>query len=144
MSALNTVFWLKIAAGVVIGFGILAALAAHPGTAAPFRLLADLVLWPIDGAQSLATDESRILCAIAGGLMCGWGVLLWLVADRLPAQAPGLVKPLILASVVSWFVVDSLASVAAGAPLNAVLNAGFLAMFVVPLIRRPRLDVKAS
>lgn len=37
-------------------------------------------------------------------------------------------------SVGTWFVVDSSMSFAAGAPLNALLNVSFLALFCLPVL----------
>ena len=133
MLGVSTTTWLKAAAAIVVGFGGLVALAAHPATAGPTVLLADLIFWPIDGTATFAAAETRVMSAIGGGLMAGWGVLLWLLAARLYPREPALARTMILTSVGVWFVVDGIGSVAAGAPLNVVLNAGFLAMFVVPL-----------
>jgi hypothetical protein len=41
-----------------------------------------------------------------------------------------------------WFVVDSLMSIAAGAPLNAIFNVGFLLLFVVPVWTAPELGTE--
>jgi hypothetical protein len=135
MQAQPTRFWLRSASAIVIGFGVLVALAAFPATAGPTLLLTDLIFWPFDGAQSLGAPETRLLCAIGGGLMAGWGVLLWLVATQLYPREPELARTMILYSTGTWFVIDSLGSIAAGAPLNALLNVGFLLAFVLPLRR---------
>ena len=37
----------------------------------------------------------------------------------------------------SWFAVDSIGSIAAGVPLNAVANIGFVVLFVL-VFRQPR------
>lgn len=130
--------WLRGGAAVVVGFGILTALAAFPATAAPAEYLFDLMFWPIDGAQSLAAPETRLACAIGGGVMVGWGVTIWLVADRLGSRDRALTRMLILPGVGAWFVVDSIGSVVSGAPFNAVLNVGFPLFFGALLWRRAR------
>ena len=33
----------------------------------------------LDGAETLVASEARLLAAISGGVMVGWGVTLWLV-----------------------------------------------------------------
>ena len=38
----------------------------------------------------------------------------------------------------AWFLVDSAGSLAAGVPLNALLNLGFIAVFLIPLLSVPR------
>ena len=126
---------LKIASAAVVGFGIVIAMAAYPPTAEIARFLLDLVIWPIDGVQSVSGSEIRLLSAVSGGVMVGWGILLWLVATRLYPKEPGLAKTMILASIWTWFGVDSLASILAGVPLNALLNISFLVLFSWPLLR---------
>ncbi len=133
-----TVFWLKVASVIVIGSGIIIAMAAFPATAEPTRLFIDLIFWPIDGVESLNAHESRILCAVGGGIITGLGVMFWLVSTRLYPKDPELARTLVLASSVSWFLVDSTASVAAGAPLNAILNIPFLLLLVAPIWKASR------
>ncbi len=123
--------WKNLGAWLFIGFGGAIALASMPATSAPTLFLADLVLWPIDGGQSL-TPESRLLSAVLGGVMLGFGTTLLVLVAKAYPRDPQLVRTVILAGVWVWFVVDSLGSFAAGAPANALLNVGFLLAFVVP------------
>ncbi len=131
----TTQAWLKGASALVIGFGAVVALAAHPVSAGIVSFFADLAFWPVDGQQRIATPEARLLSAIGGGVMAGWGVLLWLIATRLYAREPELARTMIALSIGTWFLVDSLGSITAGAPLNAVLNVSFVALFLIPLWR---------
>lgn len=137
MHSQSTSKWLRAASALVVGFGVLVVLAAYPATAGLTMFLIDFILWPIDGAQSGATPELRLIFAISGGVMVGWGVMLWLIATRLYPREPQLARSMILWSVGVWFVVDSAASIVAGAPLNALLNTSFLLMFGLPLWRAP-------
>lgn len=130
----STLLWLKTGAGLVIAFGVVTALGAYPPTAGVLGFLVDMIKWPVDGTQSIATEEFRLLSAVSGGIMVGWGLLLWMVVDHLYAREPQLVRRMIMMSVGAWFVVDSFASVLAGASLNAVLNISFLVLFFVPLL----------
>ena len=57
----------------------------------------------------------------------------YLVATELLPKDPAMGRRLIIISIVTWFVIDSSMSVAAGAPLNVVGNLGFLLIFVLPL-----------
>jgi hypothetical protein len=123
----------KAASALVIGVGAVLALAALPATAGVTALLADLIFWPFDGQPGLNDPAARLLAAISGGVMVGWGVLLWLVATRVLPSDPLLGASLIRTSAIAWFAVDSFASALAGAPLNIVLNTVFLAAFLVPL-----------
>jgi len=124
---------IKAASALVIVVGAVLALAALPATSGPTALLADLIFWPLDGHPALVAPAPRLLAAISGGVMVGWGVLLWTVATRVLPVDVALGASVIRTSVITWFAVDSLASVLAGAPVNVVLNAVFLAAFLVPL-----------
>jgi len=123
--------WRSLGAWLFVGFGAVIILASVPATSAPTVFLADLVLWPIDGGQTL-TPESRLLSAILGGVMLGYGTTLLLLIAKAYPRDPQLVRTVVLAGVWVWFLTDSLASFAAGAPGNALLNVGFLLAFIVP------------
>jgi hypothetical protein len=125
--------WLIIASEIVILFGLLIALASMAATAAPTLFLADMIFWPVDGVQAVSRETNRLLAAILGGVMIGWGALLYLLTTRLYPDDPGLARLLITASLGVWFLIDSLGSIVAGAPLNAILNLFFLGMFLIPL-----------
>ena len=130
--------WLKLASLSVIGFGILGVLATLPALSGVARLFIDLAFWPVDGVPATPTPESRLLWAILNGIVIGWGVLLWQVTTRVYASTPDLGRTMILTSVGIWFVVDSAGSVAAGAPVNALMNVTFLLLFFIPLWRPVR------
>jgi hypothetical protein len=125
--------WLLAASFVIGAFGLTTALAAHPATAGFTTFLTDLILWPIDGKETLTAPETRIFAAISGGILAGWGVLLWLVSSKLLPREPELARSMILTSITTWFLIDSTASFAAGAPFNPILNTVFLLSFWVPL-----------
>jgi hypothetical protein len=142
MALQTAVTQLKFASAIVIGFGLLTALAAWPALNLPTLWLIDLMFLPFDGQQNISGPEPRILSAILGGILVGFGVLQWLVVTKLFAREPVLARHIILTSMWSWFVVDCTASTIAGAPFNAVMNVPFLLLFVVPLWRS-NVQVKA-
>ena len=125
--------WLQAASAIVIGFGLLGVATSHPVLSGPERIFIDMAIWPIDGLPDNPTPESRLLWAIVNGVLIGWGVLLWLITTRLLPSDPPLARTMILTSIWTWFVIDSVGSIAAGAPMNAVFNIGFLLLFVIPL-----------
>ncbi len=125
--------WLKLAAELTIAFGILIAAAALPALSLPTGFLVDLIYFPVDGGQPVDADATRLLAAITGGLMTGLGVTIYLIAAELLSKEPLLARRMIVAASVSWFVVDSSMSIAAGAWLNAVFNAVFLLMYCAPV-----------
>lgn len=131
----TTLRWLKFGSALTIIFGILVAAAATPIGAAPTQFLADLIFFPVDGAQDLTAPETRLISAIGGGVMAGWGVLLWMLSTNVFPSDQALAAKLIIASIVTWFVIDSTGSIIAGAPLNAAFNVSFLLVFCVPLWR---------
>ncbi|WP_421857649.1 hypothetical protein [Oricola sp.] len=140
MSENAAVTWLKYASGFIIATGILVAMASHPAASWPARVLADVIFWPVDGAQEIAARETRLLAAIGGGVMAGWGAMMWLTATRVYPKDPQLARLLIAEGALIWFAVDSIGSVAAGAPLNVIGNLGFLALILAPLAQRARIS----
>jgi hypothetical protein len=129
----STTSWLKTASLAIAGFGVASALAAVPAFDAPLRWLVDLAFFPFDGRQTLAAPEARLMAAIGGGLTVGFGVLLYMIAEKVYARDTALGRQIMLAGIWSWFLVDSTASTLAGAPFNVVLNLGFLLAYVWPL-----------
>lgn len=135
MNQTITLRWLRFGSALTIAFGILIAASSSPIAAAPTQFLADLIFFPIDDAQTLAAPETRLMSAISGGVMAGWGVLLWLLSTHVFPKDQALAAKLIITSIITWFVVDSTGSLLAGAPINAVINVSFLLIFCVPLWR---------
>jgi hypothetical protein len=126
--------FLRISCLATIGIGLVSALASHPIASGPWALLMDLLQWPVDGAQSVASPEARVLSAVLGGIACGWGLLLYLLASGPIARGDREARGMFVASVLTWFAIDSLASLAAGWPANLLLNTAFAAMLLVPFV----------
>lgn len=126
--------WLKTAAIFVIFFGPIVSLAAHPLTADLNGMFVDLAFWPFDRLPTMEAPATRLFSAIAGGLTIGWGVMIYLLATKLYPREPQLAGSIILTSVVTWFVTDSIGSAVAGAPANVLINVVFLVIFAVPIL----------
>ncbi len=133
----NTQSWARAASAIVIGVGLVLAAAAWPPLAAPVVLLVDLIIWPLDGAETLLASETRLFAAISGGVMVGWGVTLWKMAEHVLPADPTAARSIALSGIYTWFAVDSLGSIAAGASLNAVVNISFVVLFLYAF-RQPR------
>jgi hypothetical protein len=133
------VIWLKCASVALMIFaGVFLALGAHPAASGVAYLFTDVVIWPFDGAQSLAAPETRIFMAVCGGGLAGWGVLVWLVAGKVLPDNPALGREILVKSLMTWFAIDSTCSILAGVPVNAAANVLFLLAFLYPLWRMER------
>jgi hypothetical protein len=126
---------LRFAAGVTMAFGLALALAAFPPLGAPMIWLADILIWPLDGAETGTAPGMRLILAIAGGVMAGWGWMIWRLAGEALERQPDLIRGIIRTSVLIWFAVDSTGSVIAGAPWNVPANGIFLALYLIPMLR---------
>lgn len=130
----NPSFWLKMfraAALYVFVTGLLPFLAIFEVTQEPWRLFFDVLTWPLDNNPAQFTLHERQLSAILSGVLCGWALLLFQLADA-KVYSPTLRRPMLL-SVWLWFIIDSGGSILADLPLNAVSNVSFLLMLTVPL-----------
>ncbi|MEM9464362.1 MAG: hypothetical protein AAGA90_03265 [Actinomycetota bacterium] len=124
---------LKVAAVMTVLTGLFFASASTGPTDVAARQLLDLIFFRLGDGPAELRDSHHLVNAVLGGVMVGWGVTVWLVADRLLALAPREVGRIVLVGLIAWFVVDSTGSIASGGWLNAVLNVGFLGVFLVPL-----------
>jgi hypothetical protein len=131
-------FWLKITAIVIAIGGPILSLGAMEQTKEPARLLLDVLSWPIDGATTYASPDTRFLSALSGGFLFGWGVLIWRLSSWVYDQAPEGVRRTVLTSLLCWFFLDSAGSIASGNASNAVFNVFFLLVAVGPLWRPAR------
>ena len=130
--------WMKLAAEIVIAFGILLVAEVLIGTAGLANWVVDLAFWPLDGGQNLTAPETRIMMAIGGGVMIGWGVTLLYVVGPIAAAAPDLARRTIMVAMLCWYVPDSAGSLASGAWVNVIGNTIFLAMFLGPIMWQRR------
>ena len=134
MSKSISAIWLQIACFITIVFGFFSALASFPPTQGIWLFLFDLLQWPLDGNPAGFDPTAAALNAVLGGVMVGWGTLMLLLVRNLYHDQDKLVRRLVLVGILCWFVVDSVGSFLAGIPGNVVLNVGFLAMFLPPLL----------
>lgn len=126
-------FWLKVTAIVVGSFGPVFFLGTMTATSAPARLTLDLLSWPLDGLTRYTDPDTQFLSALTGGFLFGWGVMIWCLAIWVYDHAPDAVRKTVLTGVLSWFVLDSLGSVASSNPSNVFFNILVLLVAVGPL-----------
>ncbi|MEL7214758.1 MAG: excinuclease ABC subunit A [Pseudomonadota bacterium] len=93
----------------------------------------DIAYLPFDGAQRVEGDATTLLNAILGGVLIGFGTLIFGVAGQVYAKDDALGRALLLWAIIGWGVSDSYASIATGAPFNAVLNLFFASCFLATL-----------
>jgi hypothetical protein len=128
-------FWLKVTAIVVGVGGPLFFLGTMAETAEPARLTLDILSWPVDGATTYESPDTRFLSALTGGFLFGWGVLIWCLSAWVYEAAPEGVRRAVVTGLLAWFVLDSAGSVASGNASNALFNVAILLLAVGPLWR---------
>ncbi len=132
-------FWLKVMALVVGSFGPIFFLGTMLSTLEPARLTLDILSWPIDGATTFDSPDTRFLSALTGGFLLGWGVMIWCLSIWVYDKAPEAVRKTVVVGLLSWFALDSAGSIASGNASNAVFNVIILLVAVGPLWRPAKL-----
>jgi hypothetical protein len=125
--------WLKVAAVVVGSFGPVFFLGSMAPTSELARLTLDILSWPMDGATTWASPDTRFLSALTGGFLLGWGVTIWCLSGAVYDAAPEGVRRTVLVGLLSWFVLDSAGSIASGNASNAFFNVLVLLIAVGPM-----------
>jgi hypothetical protein len=132
--------WLYTAAFLIGVFGPVFAMGSMPATAEPARFSLDLLAWPVDGATTYASPDTRFLSALTGGFLLGWGVTVGGLAHWVYDAAPEAVRRAVLTGVLSWFFLDSTGSYASGNASNVLFNVLVLLIVVGPLWVPARAD----
>lgn len=132
--------WLVVTAIVVGAFGPIFSLATRSGTDELARLTLDLLAWPVDGGQVYSGGAMRFLSALTGGFLFGWGVMILCLRQWVYDIAPDQTRRAIVAGLLAWFVLDSVGSLSAGVPSNAMFNVLVLLIAVGPLWKPTRID----
>ncbi len=123
----------RLAAFGLLIFSAVWITAAFPWFDQPGKILIDILDWPLDGSHDALSRDARWFSAIGAGLTASLGVLLLLVViPGLKAGDPAIRRGALIAISV-WYVVDSIGSVTAGVPSNALFNTVFFLMLAVPL-----------
>lgn len=115
------------------------ALAAF-GVEQPARFALDLLNWPIDGDPGAFDQTHRWFSALGGAFLTALGVLLFLLVAPAIETGDRAGRRAGLIALLTWFVIDSAGSIAAGAAPNAAFNVVVLALLAGPivLVRAPR------
>ncbi len=136
--------FLKLIGYVSIGFALAIAGAAWPPTSGVFNFLFDMVDWPLDGAATIVSEQTRLLSAISGGVFASWSVMLVLIIAPAVARGDEDIRRSALIAIFVWYFIDSAGSLAAGFAGNAAFNTVYLLMLLVPLMRVKNVAAAAS
>jgi hypothetical protein len=127
--------WLKITSFTVWSFAPIFFLGSMEATSEPARVTLDLLSWPIDGLTTYQSADTRFLSALTGGFLVGWGVMIWCLWKWVYDKAPEEVRKTVVIGLLSWFVLDSVGSIASGNASNAFINILVLFIAVGPMWR---------
>ena len=131
------IIFLKILAVLLlIGPGLIMVTAPVTALGGFTEMFLDLAHQPYEGEQPITGKSAHLLNAILGGILVGFGVMIWVVAEHVLRKDFVIGRRLIFTPLICWFITDSLGSVFAGAWFNAVLNAGILGSFLAALFWR--------
>lgn len=133
MTHITHKFWLKIAAISIIAYAILFFLGTLKQTDKLIEVILDISSWPIDGLQNYDANSTVFLSALLGGILFGWGILIWLLSSKIYDIAPEQTRKIVLISLISWFVIDGLGSIFSENPNNVIANIFLLLVLVGPL-----------
>jgi hypothetical protein len=124
--------WMTIWCVATLALGVALAAMAFPQTDALGRAYYLLAAGGDADAITFDAPGARFSIAVLGAVTIGWGItILALIREAAPG-GPGWRG--LTAAIVGWYAIDSALSVATGFPVNALLNTGFLASFLVPVI----------
>ncbi|MEL6876208.1 MAG: hypothetical protein AAGM33_12100 [Pseudomonadota bacterium] len=87
-----------------------------------------------EGISGIATQQAKLALAIAGGLFGGlMGYYLFISAPGI-AESNALIRRGTIYAFLTWFVIDSSASIGTGNAFNAVINVAILALYLTPVL----------
>lgn len=125
--------WLKVTAAAIFGYAFLFSVGAIKMFEEPIRFVLDISCFPLDNIQNYDASTTVFLSAILGGVLAGWGIMIWLMSVWFYDKSPEQVRKTVLIGVLSWFLVDSFGCIISGNGSNAVTNVILLLILVGPL-----------
>jgi hypothetical protein len=78
----------------------------------------------------------NLLCAVIGGILFGWGLMMGLLSYRLLKAPEDWIWSVITVSVFSWYILDTVMSLVASSSLNIILNTSLLLLALPALIAK--------
>jgi formate/nitrite transporter FocA (FNT family) len=125
--------WLKVTAISIFGYAVLFFLGTIKNFCKPIEFILDFSSFPLDRFQNYDAPTTVFLSALLGGILFGWGMMILLLSIKLYDKSPEQVRQIVLISLLSWFIVDSIGSTFSGNVNNVVTNIGLLLLLVGPL-----------
>lgn len=125
--------WLKVTSVAIFAYAFLFSIGAIKMLEEPIRFVLDISNFPLDNVQNYNAPTTVFLSAIIGGVLAGWGIMIWLMSVWFYDKSPEQVRRIILIGILTWFFVDSIACIASGNFNNAITNVLLLFMLVGPL-----------
>ena len=127
--------WMTVWCWAVGLFGIILAGGSFEVTSGPVRIIFDL----LNGSGKFDLNSPlRFSLAVLGAVTIGWSITLLAAVRAANQLGKKLGKPiwvLATASAVTWFVIDSILSIATGFGLNAIPNTLYIVAYLLPVIR---------
>ncbi len=122
--------WLKVTAVIIGSFAPVFFLGSMRATSDVPRVILSLLTL---NAQNFDASTTRFVSAIGGGLLLGWGVMVWCLQAYVYDACPEGVRRSVVIGATLWYVLDSVGSVLSGNPVNALTNTCIILVAVGPL-----------
>ncbi|WP_422345082.1 hypothetical protein [Parasphingorhabdus sp.] len=134
MSPTATAFSMRIIGVISIITAVLFALAGVNDFTGANDIFFNLASSGTEGVAGLTTPESKLAMAIAGGVFGGLGAMYLFISAPGIEQGSSLIRKGSIYVFLTWFVIDSGASIASGNAANVIPNLVFLVVYLAPLL----------
>jgi hypothetical protein len=134
MSPTAAAFSMRIIGAISIITAVLFALAGVNDFTGANDIFFNLASSGTEGVAGLTTPESKLAMAIAGGVFGGLGAMYLFISAPGIEQGSSLIRKGSIYVFLTWFVIDSGASIASGNAANVIPNLVFLVVYLAPLL----------
>lgn len=124
---------LQISCYALLVFVVIWWLAVLPGYDRSAQIFLDISVWPIDGSHDQLSRDARFLSGIGAGLLAALALLILLVVIPELKRSNFTVIRGTTVAILTWYVVDSAGCILVGVASNAIFNAVYAAIILVPL-----------
>jgi len=126
--------FMMIVAVIFFIYSVLWALAPYPSINLPARYILDLSDWPLDNLESPLDRNTQWLSSIAAGILAAVSIFLGgIVVPAIKERNISIIRTTIIA-MVTWYLIDSIGSVASGVASNVFFNSIYLVLILIPLL----------